>query len=83
MNLYVAVVVRKGISISMRGSWTSFVSEDKDKAIQWALSARREWKVNGKPYDVLVGELTEEATEPQVYKLRSLDDSGGGTEETR
>ena len=62
-------------SARLQGDWASFVSNSKADAIDRALEAREDWERNGHcgPYQIWVGELTEEVKIPrQTYDLVQL-----------
>lgn len=72
MKIHVAIVGRLNKLTSGRtdGSYSCFLSNDKNKAIEKALKYSKQWANNGYPkYDVLVGEVTEKAEEPVSFKL--------------
>jgi hypothetical protein len=69
--MWVAVVRTRGRIISSRpdGDWACFIAEDRDAAIKCALGVRQRW---GGSYQILVGELTDEAVEAPNYSLRRI-----------
>lgn len=89
MKFYVAAVLKTGrhpggnmyLENSQRqdGDWACFVSSDKGKVIEEAIQARDRWYVKGYgcahsgPYQILVGELTEELKQPVRYELVPLE----------
>jgi hypothetical protein len=74
VKIYVAVVV-KGVERSQRpeGDWASFTGKDKKTVIAAAMKARGRWEAKGfGPYQIWVGQLTQEVNVPVKYELAAI-----------
>jgi hypothetical protein len=72
---YVAVVMRKGLTLSNRQpyqDWSCFVDFTKETATKRALKAARGWGSRYGEYDILVGALTEMVKVPVQFEFEKL-----------